>query len=100
ALLIEKPLKMVYGSFKPILFLYTAILSMTAASAVVAAFETGFSKVWVVMSIGGILFALSDLVLSGMYFGEGKNTKLNIVVNHTLYYAAQFTMAATILCIK
>ncbi|MEG2080817.1 MAG: lysoplasmalogenase family protein, partial [Oscillospiraceae bacterium] len=28
ALLIEKPLKMVYGSFKPILFLYTAILSM------------------------------------------------------------------------
>ena len=51
------------------------------------------------MAVGGVLFTLSDAVLSGMYFAE-KNTKFNIFLNHILYYAAQFTMAATILCIK
>ena len=52
------------------------------------------------MAVGGVLFTLSDAVLSGMYFAENKNTKFNIFLNHILYYAAQFTMAATILCIK
>lgn len=99
-LLMEKPLKMKYGKFKFILFLYSAVLVMTMISAIIAAISTGFQKVWVVMAAGGILFTLSDVVLSAMYFGEGKNTKVNIAVNHTLYYAAQFAMAATILCIK
>ena len=98
ALLLEKPLKMRYGKFKWIVFLYSFMLSWTMTSAMVTAYFTDFQKMWVVMSIGGLLFLLSDLVLSGMYFGEGKNTKGNIILNHILYYAAQFTMAATILC--
>lgn len=98
ALGMEKPLKMHYGKFKWIVFLYSFMLAWTMTSAMVTAYTSGFQKMWVVMSIGGILFFLSDLVLSGMYFGEGKNTKGNIILNHTLYYAAQFTMAATILC--
>lgn len=100
AILLEKPLKMKYGKFKWIVFLYSFALSLTMTSAMATAIVTGFQKMWVVMSIGGLLFLLSDLVLSGMYFSEGKNTKVNIVLNHTLYYAAQFTMAATILCAK
>lgn len=98
ALLLEKPLKMRYGKFKWIVFLYSFMLSWTMTNSMVTAYITDFQKMWVVMSIGGLLFLLSDLVLSGMYFGEGKNTKGNIILNHTLYYAAQFTMAATILC--
>lgn len=100
ALLLEKPMKMHYGKFKWIVFLYSFMLSLTMTTAMVTAVVMDFQKMWVVMSVGGLLFLLSDLVLSGMYFAEGKNTKFNIILNHTLYYAAQFTMAATILCAK
>lgn len=96
ALLLEKPLKMQYGKFKTIIFLYTFTLSLTMTSAFVLMLATGFKLMWVLMFVGGLLFLLSDLVLSGMYFAEGKNTKGNILVNHTLYYAAQFTLASVI----
>ena len=70
-------------------------------SSMMTAYITKFKlSAWIVMSVGALLFLLSDLVLSGMYFGENKNTKGNIILNHTLYYAAQFCMAATILFIK
>ena len=100
AILVEKPLKMHYGKFKWIVFLYSFMLALTMTMAMTLAVITGFDKMWTVMSVGGLLFLLSDLVLSGMYFGEGKNTSFNIVLNHTLYYAAQFIMAATILFAK
>ena len=100
AILMEKPLKMHYGKFKWIVFLYSFMLALTMTMAMTLAVITGFDKMWTVMSVGGLLFLLSDLVLSGMYFGEGKNTSFNIVLNHTLYYAAQFIMAATILFAK
>ncbi len=89
-----------YGKFKWIVFLYSLTLSMTMTMAMVTAVITHFQTMWVVMSVGGLLFLLSDLVLSGMYFGEGKNTKFNVVLNHSLYYAAQFIMAATVLFAK
>ncbi len=100
ALLLEKPMKMHYGKFKWIVFLYSFMLSLTMTMAMASAVLTHFSAMWIVMSVGGLLFLLSDLVLSGMYFAEGKNTKFNIILNHTLYYAAQFIMAATILFAK
>lgn len=97
ALLMEKPMKMHYGKFKWIVFLYSFTLALTMTMAITLAVITGFERMWTVMSVGGILFLLSDLVLSGMYFGEGKNTSFNVILNHTLYYAAQFIMAATVL---
>lgn len=100
SLLMEKPLKMHYGKFKWIVFLYSFMLALTMTMAMTLAFTTGFENMWTVMSVGGLLFLLSDLVLSGMYFGEGKNTPFNVILNHTLYYAAQFVMAATILFAK
>lgn len=101
ALLMEKPLKMKYGKFKLIVFLYSCTLALTMTASMMTAYITKFKlSAWIVMSVGALLFLLSDLVLSGMYFGENKNTKGNIILNHTLYYAAQFCMAATILFIK
>lgn len=100
ALFMEKPMKMHYGKFKLIVFLYSFVLALTMTMAMTLAFFSGFQTMWVVMSVGGLLFLLSDLVLSGMYFAEGKNTSFNIILNHTLYYAAQFIMAATVLFAK
>lgn len=96
ATLMEKPLKMNYGKFRPTCFIYGFILMMTAASSIVAFASTG-ETVWITMSIGSVLFLLSDLVLSGMYFGEGKNTSLNVIINHGLYYAAQFVIASSVI---
>ena len=100
AILLEKLLKMHYGKFKWIVFLYSFMLALTMTMSMTLAVITGFEKMWTVMSVGGLLFLLSDLVLSGMYFGEGKNTSFNVILNHTLYYAAQFIMAATVLFAK
>lgn len=100
AILMEKPLKMHYGKFKWIVFLYSFMLALTMTMSMTLAVITGFEKMWTVMFVGGLLFLLSDLVLSGMYFGEGKNTSFNVILNHTLYYAAQFIMAATVLFAK
>ena len=38
-----------------------------------------------------------DLILSGTYFGEGKNRPVDIVTNHVTYYIAQFVIAGSLL---
>lgn len=45
-------------------------------------------------SIGMILFLLSDVVLTQMYFGGKPKDKFLCIVNHTLYYAAQILIAS------
>ncbi len=57
---------------------------MTFAVSVVAMLNNSFAKQWILTAVGGILFILSDAVLSNMYFKEGGNTKPNVVINHTL----------------
>lgn len=73
---------------------------MTFAVSAVAMHQQFLCKAVVLTSVGGILFTLSDAVLSNMYFKEGGNTKPNVVINHTLYYAAQFIIASSVLFIK
>lgn len=96
-LLLEKPMKLNYGAFRPISSLYAFFVTMTAASAAVGMVKTGFELKFIVFTVGAVAFLLSDLVLSSIYFKESGNTKVNVIVNHTLYYAAQFLIAATIL---
>ncbi len=96
-LALEKPMKVKYGRYKKILFLYGILLSCTMFTAINGIFYRGFSKDLLMLSIAAVLFTLSDLVLSNIYFKEGGNTKTNVVINHLLYYAAQFTFASTLL---
>ena len=46
--------------------------------------------------IGGILFALSDLILCGTYFGEGKDKPFDLISNSITYYVAQYLIAFSI----
>ena len=98
----EKAMKLKYGASKIISTLYGAVLFFMAAFAFFAALFAGLKENMnlVVMAIGGVLFVLSDLILSGAYFGEGKNRPVDIVTNHVLYYAAQFVIAASVLFLK
>ncbi len=96
-LALEKPMQVKYGRYKKILFLYGMFLSCTMFTAIFGIIYKGFSKDLVMLAIASVLFTLSDLVLSNIYFKEGGNTKPNVLINHLLYYAAQFTFASTLL---
>lgn len=94
---LEKPMGVKYGRYKKILFLYGIFLSCTMFTSLFGMFYKGFSMDLLMINIAAVFFTLSDLVLSNIYFKEGGNTKTNVVVNHLLYYIAQFTFASTLL---
>ncbi len=94
-LLLEKPMKQNFGKFKVIVTVYGFILAAMAAASVEAAIKTGYTA-FIVYAVGAVLFVISDLILSPMYFGEGKNTPANFVLNHVTYYAGQFMIAFSI----
>ncbi len=98
----EKAMKLHYGAYKIISTLYGAVLFFMAAFAFFTALFTGLgaNKHLVVMAIGGVLFIISDLILSGTYFGEGRNRPVDVITNHVFYYAAQFVIASSVLFLK
>lgn len=96
----EKVMGLHYGKFKLISTLYGALLFFMTAFALFAGIFSGGimnNKNLLVLFIGGVFFAISDLILSGTYFGEGKNRPVDIVTNHVTYYIAQYLIAATLL---
>ena len=68
---------------------------MFLACAVAAGIMTCFSVSVILIVVGAALFLLSDLVLSLIYF-EGNESRVLIVVNHVLYYVAQFLIALSL----
>ncbi len=95
---LEKPMKMVYGKFKAITGVYGFVLGfMTFLSGSLALMHNFEEMTLNFMFVGGVLFLLSDLILSGTYFGEGKRRPVDIVTNHVAYYAAQFVIASAVL---
>ena len=98
--ILEKPMKMVYGKFKAITGVYGFVLGfMTFLSGSLALMHNFGEMTLNFMFVGGVLFLLSDLILSGTYFGEGKRRPVDIVTNHVAYYAAQFVIASAVLFI-
>ncbi len=97
----EKVMGLSYGAYKMISTLYGALLfGMTAFALFSAIFSgIGANPHLIVMTVGGVLFAVSDLILSGTYFGEGKNRPVDIITNHVTYYLAQFVIAGSLLAI-
>ena len=94
-LLLEKPMKQNFGEYKAIVTVYGFILAFMAATAVTCAVLTG-KKTFIVFAAGGVFFLLSDLILSPMYFGEGKNTPVNFILNHVTYYLGQYLIAFSV----
>lgn len=98
-LLSAKITKYVFGDYKFIVFLYTIFLSLTVALSAAAMILTHFDRPYIVLTVGGVLFMLSDLILSGTYFGEGQDKPFHYFTNHLTYYAAQFVIMSSILLI-
>lgn len=98
----EKVMGLKYGKYKIISTLYGALLFGMTAFALFSAIFSGFAANphLIVMTVGGVLFAISDLILSGTYFGTGKNRPVDIITNHVTYYAAQFVIAGSLLACR
>lgn len=93
----EKRENLHYGKFKTITIVYTVFVMGTMLLSINGFVASGFKSVkYIVLIIAGLLFALSDLVLAKIYFGDKNNSKY-VLVNHILYYAAQFLFASSIL---
>ena len=96
--LLSKPMGLNFGKMKFIVFGYAFLLAMTTATALLCCIHTGWGKPAAIMMLaGGISFAVSDLVLSGTYFGEGKERPIDFILNYLTYYGAQFTIAFSLL---
>ena len=97
-ILLEKPLKLNYGRYKKISFGYALCLFGTLAFSFFLALENQFSILPLnLFIVGAALFAISDLVLSGTYFGEGKERPIDFILNYITYYGAQFVIAMLLL---
>lgn len=86
-----------YGEYRPITLVYAMFVAGTMFCAINKLILFGYSTKYLLLTIGAIAFVLSDLVLSSIYFEKGKNTKGYVLVNHILYYLAQFMFASTLL---
>ena len=93
-------MKVHYGAYRRIVAIYVAFLTMTALSSVLAAVVTGLQKGFILMAVGSVLFLLSDVVLSNTFFGRGKDKKHHLFINHFLYYAGQYLIAASIMFVN
>lgn len=93
-------MKVHYGAYRKIVAVYVSFLAMTMATSVIAAIVSGFRKGYVLMAVGSILFLLSDAVLSSTFFGRGKDKPIHLFINHFLYYAGQYLIAASVMFVK
>lgn len=92
----EKQGKVSYGNFRKITIVYTVFVMATVLLSINGFVASGFRSIkYIVLIIGSVLFALSDIALLYIYFG-GRNNKKYVFVNHSLYYAGQFCIASSV----
>ena len=95
---LEKPMKLDYGTLKPVVIAYGVLLFTTMLLSGSLALSFGWQEPALnLMFAGGILFAVSDLVLSGTYFGTGHERPIDFVLNYSTYYSAQFLIATAVM---
>ena len=100
-LLLEKPMRLKYGKMKPVVFAYGVCLFSTLALSGSLAISCGFrEKTLVLFFAGMILFAISDVILSGTYWGQGKDRPIDLALNYLTYYPAQYLIAVSLLFVS
>ena len=97
---LEKPMKLDFGKMKPVVIAYGVLLfTMVWLAGSFALCYSWKEPMLNLMFLGGILFAVSDLILSGTYFGEGREHPIDIILNYLTYFPAQFLIAWSLLYI-
>lgn len=93
-------MKVHYGAYRRIVAIYVAFLAMTTVISIIAVFVSNFQKGYILMAVGSVLFLLSDAVLSNTFFGRGNDKPIHYFINHFLYYAGQYLIAASVMFVK
>ena len=97
-MLVGKLSNCVYGRIKPVAFIYAVILFSMVSTGFSLWMMSGFANTGLLMMfIGGVLFAVSDLILNLTYFAEGHEQPFDLISNAVTYYGAQFIIAFSIL---
>ena len=91
-LVTEKPTKQHFGKFKPFVCGYGLMLGYTTALSIRIFRLTGY-KFALFFGAGCAMFAISDIVLSRMYFGNKGKSSAFFIINIISYYLAQFLIA-------
>ena len=92
----EKATKQDFGEFRLTVSIYGLIVAGMAATSMLAAVLTK-EPACICCAIGGVMFLVSDLIRSPMYFGpKEKNNPTNFFINHLTYYIAQYLLAFSI----
>lgn len=96
---LEKPMRLSYGRMKGAVSAYGVMLFglLLVSGSLALAQYRGSEPALNLLFAGGVLFALSDLILSGIYYGEGRDRPADIVANFVTYAAAQFLIAYSLL---
>ena len=93
-LLLAKPMKLNFGYLRYVVFAYSIMLFSLPLCALSLCILHSFQSVpLILLFVGGVLFAISDLVLSQTYFGQGHEKPLDFILNYLTYYSAQFVIA-------
>ncbi len=94
-------MKLHYGKFKPTVIVYGVILFAMVLISGSHALYYGWEKTPLnLIFIGGMFFAISDLILSGTYFGTGKERPIDLTLNYITYYTGQFLIASALVFIR
>ncbi|MBR3310058.1 MAG: hypothetical protein IKG00_09235 [Lachnospiraceae bacterium] len=91
-----KLMKLNYGRYRVISSIYAGLLVFVTVYALLLEVAAGHSVSKLLFFIGIVLFLLSDLILSQIYFGENKGMTGNKIANHLTYYLGQILIAASI----
>ncbi|MBR0131320.1 MAG: hypothetical protein IJM08_08440 [Firmicutes bacterium] len=93
-IVLEKPMKLDYSGMRTVVLAYGMILFSTVFVSGALALYHHFSIAALnLFFAGAVFFALSDLVLSGTFFGEGKERPMDFIANYVFYYGGQFMIA-------
>ena len=90
-----KLMRLNYGDFRLLCSFYAAVLIFITAYALLSAVRIG-SMFTILFCVGLVLFLISDLILSQIYFGDHMDTPFLSGLNHALYYAGQILIAVSI----
>ena len=100
-ILLEKPLRLDFGELRPTVAVYGFFLFGMLSLSASMTFAYGFKEAPLnLLFAGSVLFAVSDLILSGTYFGTGKDRPIDIILNYITYYGGQFLIASALVFIK
>lgn len=93
----EDLMKLKFGEYKMITAFYSFVLFSFVALSFSMSLLNGFNNICCVMLfVASIFFAVSDFILSGTYFGQGKSRPVDIITNHATYYIAQYIIALSL----